>query len=53
MRYVLDNPKLSKTYVVSDETEPKIYFSLLSLYAPELKEKNKTVSVVGKEFLVC
>ena len=50
MRYVLDSEKIS-VGIVSDEQSASLYFSHLSKYAQEMKEKEKGVLFIGDNFL--
>lgn len=50
MRYVLDNDKQSVA-IKSDEQSASLYFSHLSKYAQEVKDKQKGVLFVGDNFL--
>ena len=50
MRYVIDGER-QMVGIISDESSASLYFSHLSKFAQEVKDKNKGVLFIGDNFL--
>jgi len=51
LKYVLDNPNVVLSYIISDQDNATLYFSYLAQYASGLKDKKKGVVFIGNNFI--